>query len=251
MYTLEDIPLFSRLGESYLKQLQAQMHTKKYTKGSVVFYEGDSSHYLHILLEGSVKLYKTSHKGTQIQINRFSAPELLAEYAIFEREPFPATCEFVTDGEIGLLHFDAIYECLDQPQFSLELIKSLTRKVSLLSALVHKETILSSEAKVADLMLKKVTVFNRLKNNEIASMLNLTPETFSRILTKMKKEGIIKIEQHKLHILNEEALIQIVESNTIKNCTNCLAAFKQKIGYQEPKKRDKVYASIEDVMERR
>jgi CRP/FNR family transcriptional regulator len=231
MFKLEEIPMFSALGQNYLRELQEQIHIKKYTKESIVFYEGDSSEYLHILLGGSVKLYKTSPKGTQIQINRFSAPGLIAEFAVFEHEPFPATCEFVTDGAIGLLHFDKLYEYLNQPQFSLELIKSLTGKVSLLSALVHKETILSSEAKVADLMLKKVTIFNRLKNNEIASILNLTPETFSRILTKMKKEEIVKIENHKLIILNEDALFAIIENNAIKNCTNCLADFKEKIGY--------------------
>jgi len=233
MFKLEEIPMFSALGQTYLKELQEQIHIKKYTKESIVFYEGDKSEYLHILLGGSVKLYKTSPKGTQIQINRFSAPGLIAEFAIFEQEPFPATCEFVSEGAIGLLHYDKLYEYLGQPEFSLELIKSLTGKVSLLSALVHKETILSSEAKVADLMLKKVTIFNRLKNNEIASILNLTPETFSRILTKMKKEGIIKIENHKLVILNQDALIRIIDSNAIKNCTNCIADFKAKIGYKE------------------
>ncbi len=233
MFKLEEIPIFSALGENYIKELQEQIHIKKYTKESIVFYEGDQSEYLHILLGGSVKLYKTSPKGSQIQINRFSAPGLIAEFAIFEKEPFPATCEFVTDGAIGMLHFDVLYDLLNQPQFSLELLKSLTGKVSLLSVLVHKETILSSEAKVADLMLKKVTIFNRLKNNEIASILNLTPETFSRILTKLKKEGIIKLENHKLVILNEDALFAIIENNTIKNCTNCIADFKEKIGYKE------------------
>ena len=233
MFTLEEIPMFSALGQNYIKELQEEIHIKQYTKESIVFYEGDESEYLHILMHGSVKLYKTTPKGSQIQINRFSAPGLIAEYACFEKEPFPATCEFVTDGTIGLLHFDKLYDYLNQPQFSLELIKSLTGKISLLSALVHKETILSSEAKVADLMLKKVTIFNRLKNNEIASILNLTPETFSRILTKMKKEKIIKIENHKLYILNQDALLAIIESNTIKTCTNCIADFKEKIGYKE------------------
>jgi len=224
--------MFSTLGDHYLKELQEQIHVKNYAKGSIVFYEGDESEYLHILMKGSVKLYKTSPKGTQIQINRFTAPGFIGEFVCFENEAFPATCEFVSEGMIGLLPVEKLYEYLNQPEFSLELIKSLTGKVSLLSALVHKETILSSEAKVADLMLKKVTIFNRLKNNEIASILNLTPETFSRILTKLKKEGIVKIENHKLIILNQEALFAIVENNTIKNCTNCLADFKAKIGYK-------------------
>ena len=233
MVQLQDIPMFSALGETYIKELQNAIHIKRYTKDSIVFYEGDRSEYLHILLEGSVKLYKTSPKGTQIQINRFSAPSLIAEFACFEQEIFPASCEFVSEGAIGLLHFDKLYEYLNQPRFSLELIKSLTGKVMMLSALVHKETILSSEAKVADLMIKKLSVFNRLKNNEIASILNLTPETFSRILTKCKKEGIISVKEHRLTVLNKDALFYIVETNTMKDCTNCIVDFKAKIGYKD------------------
>jgi CRP/FNR family transcriptional regulator len=233
MIQLQDIPMFSALGDHYLKELQNAIHIKHYSKDSIVFYEGDESEYLHILMEGDVKLYKTSPKGSQIQINRFSAPSLIAEFACFEQEVFPASCAFVTNGAIGLLHFDKLYEYLNQPEFSLELIKSLTGKVMTLSALVHKETILSSEAKVADLMIKKVAVFNRLKNNEIASILNLTPETFSRILTKFKKEGIITVEDHTLKVLNADALYTIVETNTMKDCTNCIADFKQMIGYTE------------------
>jgi CRP/FNR family transcriptional regulator len=233
MIRLEDVPMFSALGDNYLKEIQNAIHVKQYTKDSVVFYEGDHSNYLYILMEGDVKLYKTSPKGSQIQINRFSAPCLIAEFACFEREVFPATCEFVTDGAIGLLHFDKLYEYLNQPSFSLELIKSLTAKVMTLSALVHKETILSSEAKVADLMIKKIAIFNRLKNNEIASILNLTPETFSRILTKFKKEEIISVDNHQLKILNADALYIIVDTNTMKDCTNCIAHFKAEIGYKD------------------
>jgi len=229
---LEEIPMFAALTPSNLKDLYNQTHIKHYSKDSIVFYEGDESAYLHILLEGSIKLYKTTPKGTQIQINRLGAPDLIGEYACFEKHPFPATCEFVTEGTMGLLPFEVVYKHLSDPNFSLEIIKSLTGKVGLLSALVHKETVLSSEAKVADLMLRQLPLFHRLKNNELASILNLTPETFSRILTKFKKEGIITVENQKVIIHNDDALYTIVDTNTMKDCTNCIASFKDSIGYK-------------------
>jgi CRP/FNR family transcriptional regulator len=233
MYRLEDISIFSKLSEAHLKELYDNTYIKYFTKDSIVFYEGDSSKYLYILLEGSVKLYKTTPKGTQVQINRLDAPAIIGEYACFEQCPYPATCEFITDGCMGMLPFEEVYKYLSNPQFSLEIIKSLTGKVLLLSSLVHKETVLSSEAKVADIIIQKNSIFERLKNNEIASMLNLTPETFSRILTKFKKQGIIKITKHKVTILDAERLYAIVETNTIKDCTNCIANFKKEIGYKE------------------
>ena len=232
MVEIQDIPMFADLDKKFHKELQDNIHIKKFTKDSIVFYEGDESDYLHILMEGSVRLYKTSPKGTQVQIKRIQAPSLIAEYACFENEAFPVTCEFLKDGAMGLLHFDIVYKYLENQEFSLGLIRSLTKKVLVLSSLVHKETILSSEAKVADLMLESSSIFARLRNNEIAAILNLTPETFSRVMTKFKKESIISMENSELKILNIEALHLIVESNTIKDCTNCIADFKAKMGIE-------------------
>ena len=232
MVEIQDIPMFADLDKKFHKELQNNIHIKKFTKDSIVFYEGDESDYLHILMEGSVRLYKTSPKGTQVQIKRIQAPSLIAEYACFENEAFPVTCEFLKDGAMGLLHFDIVYKYLENQEFSLGLIRSLTKKVIVLSSLVHKETILSSEAKVADLMMEGLSIFSRLRNNEIAAILNLTPETFSRVMTKFKKESIVSIENSELKILNMEALRLIVESNTIKDCTNCIADFKAKLGLE-------------------
>ena len=91
----------------------------------------------------------------------------------------------------------------------------------------HKETILSSEAKVADLILNEITTFNRIKNNEIASILNITPETLSRILSKLKKEKIIVIVNNIVHICNLEALHIIIEKNTLKSCVDCFSKRKR------------------------
>jgi len=236
MVDIADIPMFSDLDKKFHKELRDSIYIKKYTKNSIVFYEGDESDYLYILLEGTIRLYKTSPKGSEVQIKRMEAPNTIGEYACFENEPFPVTCEFITGGVMGLLHFDKVYKYLDNKEFSLGLIKSLTSKVMILSSLVHKETILSSEAKVADLMIEKSMIFNRLKNNEIASILNLTPETFSRILSKFKKKSIIIIKNHELQILNKEALYMIIETNTVKECNNCIDVFKAKLALMDESK---------------
>jgi len=236
MIDLEKIPMFANLDKEFYKELKHNVYLKKFTKNSIVFYEGDESDYLYILIEGNLRLFKTSPKGTQVQIKRMNAPDTIGEYACFEKEPFPVTCEFITDGVMGLLHFDKLYSYLENREFALGLIRSLTGKVMLLSSLVHKETILSSEAKVADLMIEKISIFNRLRNNEIAGILNLTPETFSRVISKFKKESIIHVEKNKLKILNMEALHKIVETNTVKECTDCISTFKAKLALMEARK---------------
>jgi len=227
MIKIEDFPLFINLDKRFHKELKSAIYIRKFSKNGIVFYEGDCSDYLHILLEGQVRLYKTSPKNSMIQIHRLNAPATIGEYACLERVAFPATCEFISDsGVIGLLHFDKVMKYLKEPDFVLALLKSMTNKVMLLSSLVHKETILSSEAKVADLILNEIDIFNRVKNNEIASILNITPETLSRILNKLKRKQIINIKNHIVTIRNIEALHVILESNTLKACTDCLSQKK-------------------------
>ncbi len=227
MYNLTDIQLFSKVSDKYLNEIKQNAVTRSYSKDSIVFYEGDTSQYLYVILEGTVKMYETTPKGTQIQINRFDAPAMVGEYACFENQPFPASCEFITEGKMVMVPFKHILKNLDDGQFSLELIKSLTAKVMVLSALIHKETIYSSEAKVAKMLIENVEIFSKLKYNEIASILNLTPETLSRIFKKFKKEKIIEMKtgQH-VKILAYDVLEEVIESNKVKECTNCIAQFK-------------------------
>jgi len=227
VYNLTDIQLFSKLSDYYINDIKQNSITRSYIKDSIVFYEGDNSKYLYIILEGTIKLYKTNPKGTQIQINRLEAPAMVGEYACFENQPFPATCEFVTKGKMMLVHFDYIHNNLDDKQFSLELIKSLTSKIMVLSSLVHKETIYSSEAKVAKMLIENVEIFTKLKYNEIAAILNLTPETLSRIFKKLKKKNIIEMRKgHHIKINNYDALEDAIESNKVKDCTDCISHFK-------------------------
>jgi CRP/FNR family transcriptional regulator len=228
MIKIEDTPLFCNLDEKFHKELHDSIYIRHFSKHGIVFYEGDCSDYLHILLDGQVRLYKTSPKNSKIQIHRLNAPASIGEYACLERVPFPATCEFISEkGVIGLLHFNKVMKYLKDPEFALALLKSMTNKVMLLSSLVHKETILSSEAKVADLILNETETFSRIKHNEIASILNITPETLSRILTKLKKENIILLDNHILTIVNIEALHMIIEKNTLKACSDCFSKTKQ------------------------
>jgi CRP-like cAMP-binding protein len=217
MYTLHEIPLFSGLNRRSVSTLQSQMLIHHYTQHSILFYEGDQRPYIHILLEGTVRLYKSSPKGKEIHMHYFEAPEIVDLFVAFEKIPFPASCEFMSEGTIGLIPIESIYHALEEVKFSLALITTLSRHIKMLSHTLHKEMIYSSDAKVADFILHNLTIFNQLKNHEVSSILNITPETLSRVLRRFKKEEMIRISAHRLEILKPLALEAIVETNHINH----------------------------------
>ena len=75
---------------------------------------------------------------------------------------------------------------------------------------IHNEIILTSESKVAKLIVENGELFGKLKNTQISSLLNLTPETLSRTLTKLKKERAVSFdENNKITNYDEELLKNI------------------------------------------
>lgn len=192
---LEQIPFFQGLNETELKRLGDISILKKYKKGEFLFIEGEEPRWLHLLIKGSLKLYKISPKGKEIFMHQFNGMGLVAELANFENIKFPATAVFLTGGEVLKIDYDKFYaEFLSNPHVSLQIIKSLSQKLKITSELIHQELVLNSEAKVARFLVNNADLFNELKHFKIASILNITPETFSRILAKFKAQNLIALD---------------------------------------------------------
>lgn len=193
MEILREIPLFESLSEADIQRLSKISHTKNYKKNEILFYEGDTSKWLFVVLSGSVKIYETNPKGSQIFLHVIHQISLIAELVNFEDIKYPATAEFMEDSKILMIDYAKFKEdFLKNPEISFGIIKSFTKKLKILSEVLHQETILTAQGKVAKFIVENSEIFGHLKYNKIASIINLTPETFSRILSKFKKQKLIK-----------------------------------------------------------
>lgn len=211
MNKIAKIPFFTHLNEEDIEKLKKISTIKKYNSKEILFFEGEEPKYLHILLSGVLRLYKTNHKGNQISLHQFYPVNLVAELANFENIPYPATAEFVSRGEVMKIDYKELEEgFFKNPALSLKIIKSLAGKLKIMSQVVTDEIVLTSEAKIAKFLVENAELFDKLKNTQIASILNLTPETLSRTLSKFKAQTFIEIdEKHNVKILEEEKLIEL------------------------------------------
>ena len=213
MIKLKEVSYFSALDDADIEKLEAISTLKSYNKGEILFYEGDEPAFLHVLLDGVLKLYKTNFKGTQIFLHQFLPTSFVAELANFENIPYPATAEFTVAGSVLKIDYARFKEdFMQHPELSFKIIKSLTGKLKIMSEVVHKEIILTSEAKIAKFIVENGDLFGSLKNTQIASILNLTPETLSRTLTKMKQQELVSLDENNYLLgCDEEALRAIYE----------------------------------------
>lgn len=85
---------------------------------------------------------------------------------------------------------------MTNPVLLMDIIKSLSQKLKITSDVLHQELVLNSEARVAKFIVENEDLFNTIKHTKIASILNITPETFSRILNKFKTQDLIKLDEN-------------------------------------------------------
>jgi CRP-like cAMP-binding protein len=210
---LEDFYFFSFLKEEELLRLKEISIKKHFNKDEILFYRGDESKYLYFLIKGIVKLYTYDHKDNEVVIHNLMAPSLIAEIVNYEESKFPANCAFETKAEVLLIDYDKFKkEFLLKPEISIFFIKSLTKKIKVLENFINYNISSNSIEKIIKFLIDNESILINLKQVKIAQILNITPETFSRKLAKLKKDKIIQNENGYIKILNHEKLRSYINS---------------------------------------
>jgi len=193
IYTiLTEVKMFSSLAENDLQKLEKISNIYKYEEGSTLFIEGETSTSLMILVDGIVSIFKHDSKGNEIVIGYFKRYALLAEAATLRHTALPSSATFKTDGAVLKIDIEAFEKLfMSDAKISYAIIQSLLEKVELLQQNIHFNIASSAIEKILHFYEKNPTLSLDLKQYEIASLLGMTPETFSRNVVKLLKEGTL------------------------------------------------------------
>jgi CRP/FNR family transcriptional regulator len=194
--SLEKVGIFSHLTPNQRAQIEQIGIIRHFDEGEIIFYEGDESSYFHLLIEGEVSIFKVTAVTETMFIHRFHAPSLIAEVATLKQIPYPASCEATHPSSVLKIARNPFLKLLqNDPSLSIALIASLTQKISALEHSLQRHTAPNALAKVARLIRDDSDAFERLKGIEIAHLLGITPETLSRMIKKLKSEGIVTLSK--------------------------------------------------------
>lgn len=212
METLSRFYLFENLDDDQLEKLKSISKKVNYKKGSVLFFEGEKPKSLILLTDGILQIYKTDQKGNKIVLHNFFPNSLIAEIVNLENIPYPASAEFITDGQAVLIDYEAFEkDFLKNPEFCFIFIKSLTKKIKYLEDVITNNIVMNSTARVAKFIYEHEDDFIRLKKSQIAEKLHIAPETLSRILKKLKTLKLIEKNKDGFRVVNKEGLKSIYE----------------------------------------
>lgn len=207
---LKDFWFFESLSDAELKELQKITSKKIFKKDEILFFNQERSKYLHFLACGSLKLYKHDAKENEIVLHYLHAPNLVAEITNFEESPYPANCSIETDAEVYLIDYKKFKEqFLSKEKIAVLFMKSLTKKIKALESFINNSLTTDSYTKTARFLYENQTTFSSMKQLKIATILNITPETLSRNLGRLKKEKIITKKEGAFEILDLQRLKKV------------------------------------------
>lgn len=196
---LRGLFLFEAMSEAQRALVAPCARFVQLARGEHLYLEGDDAHAFYGVIEGAVKVYRTSPAGGEFIVHIQRAGDLVAEAALFDVRRYPASCAALED---ALLLRIAGREFTDllmrRPELSLAVMHAYSRRlrgfVSALEELARKDV----KARLAAWLLRGASGGEAgalcpldVPKRELASMLGTIPETLSRTLTSFKTRGWI------------------------------------------------------------
>jgi len=210
------MPLFTGLSKAQYEALARICMRRSCRKGERLFSEGDEGTGFYMVVTGRVKIFKVSVEGKEQILHLFGPGESFGEVSVFTGQGFPA--DAVTSVQTVLLFFPRLaFSALIQkdPTLALNMLAQLSGRLRHFAGLIEDLSLKEVPGRLAKYLLYLSSGNNDgevaldVSKGQLASLLGTIPETPSRILARMNRQGVIRLRGSKIQIIDRSSLEQI------------------------------------------
>lgn len=212
------------MSDEDLAKVAELAEVRLYTRGEMMFTEGDPSAHFFAIARGRAKVFKMTPSGKEVILEIFGPGDPIGTVAVYEERPYPASATALSDCVCIRLPSRAFFRLMEQsPTLVRGLLLGLTRRLVELTERIAQLTGGKVEPRLARLFLKMVDDRGKptdegvfiplaLSRQELADLTGTTIETCIRIMSRWGKEGIVRTEADGFAILDLEALQLLARS---------------------------------------
>ncbi|GAB6074526.1 Crp/Fnr family transcriptional regulator [Nautilia lithotrophica] len=187
---LKKISLFFNIEDSLLNEISKYTTIKRYNKQEIIFYEGEKDKYFYGIVYGQVLMYDVDLKGNIIPKNQFGCGDIFGLISQIQNRPYCLSSISESESEIIKIDYSKFQKHISTPPFSDRIIKMLSNQI-MQELEFNKLQKFDATKRVIYTLLNFPQKFVRKKKYMLAKELGMSAETLSRILSKLKNEGII------------------------------------------------------------
>jgi len=215
---LAKVPIFAGLPEEELERLGRLLRPRRYTRGEVIFLEGDEGTALCLIAEGRIRIQLTGSDGREVVINVYGSGEIFGEMALLDGEPRSADAIAQDPSRVFWLQRDDFAAFLDShPRAAMTMLASLSRRLRHTTRVVQDATFRDVPARLARVLLdlaarngqalpQGIRIESRLTQGELAAMVGASRETVNRALRGFEQRGLIGWEASRITINHPDQL---------------------------------------------
>ena len=215
---LRRIPFFRRLSPALRARVASVARLKSHERGDLIFAEGDPSDSFMLIVDGRVKVFKSTPAGKEIILEIFGAGDPLGAVAVYEGAPFFASALAIEPSTVLNIEQLAFFRLLeDDPAMVRGLLSGLTIRLAELTRRLAELSGARVEARFARLFVKLCDQIGRadrggtfvampLSRQELADLTGTTIETAIRIMSRWQKEDVLRTEKDGFVAVNRNAL---------------------------------------------
>jgi CRP-like cAMP-binding protein len=209
--------LFARLTEAQLKRVATHAQRLRLDEGEALFEQGDPATRFYLLLSGQIKLYRLSPAGNEKVIEIVVPGQTFAEALMFLEQPaYPVGAQALQPVElISLDARDFLSMLSESVGTCFVLMADMSRRLRRLIGEIDDLTLHSATCRVAGYLLSQMSdspnFSLKVPKQVLASRLSVKPETFSRIIKQLTKDGVLEVKGSQVRIQDRATLQQLAD----------------------------------------
>jgi len=223
------LSLFEGIEPAGLEQILANARSQRCAKDEAIFEQGEKAHSFFLLLDGHVRVVKTTPEGQQVIVRYISAGELLGIAHALGLTAYPASAIAAVDCVVlswpGQLwsEFSARYPVFGAGTYKTvgsRLQEAHNRVVEMSTAQVEQRvahTLLRLANQTGKKTVEGVLIDFPISRQDIAEMTGTTLHTVSRLLSAWEARGLVRSGRQKVTIVEPHKLFVLAEGRANKD----------------------------------
>jgi len=214
--TLRRNPYFDDLPDEILKAIAAHTQLRGFERGELLFWEDDPCAGLHIIQEGSVKLYRISPQGRQYIIRVLQEGDTCNEVPAFDGGTNPVNVETLEKSKVWVIEAETLRGLVKaHPDFALKVLSNFGKNLRGLVRMVSEMAFYQVTNRLARLISELPAEESRppWTQEQLAAQLGTVREVVARSLKELERSGAIRIEDRRIYIADNNILRQWSQPN--------------------------------------
>jgi CRP/FNR family transcriptional regulator, cyclic AMP receptor protein len=215
---LSRTPLLHELSEDDTAAVRPHTHVVLLRRGEHLYEEGTVDDKLYVIIEGKVKLTRTSPDGREVLVRVQGPGEMFGELAMFDPTYRTSTAAAVTDARLAVIaHADLRDVLVRRPTVAMILLKELAQRLRVITETTTNLIFTDVPGRVAKNLLDLAERFGNqesdglhvhhdLTQEELAQLVGASRETVNKALADFAARGWLQISARSVLILDQERL---------------------------------------------